>query len=73
MSTYAPPDDVRFPFNLLFPVLEGCPPVVGPSHLEDARRTLDALDSETLSESPVRLEILNHLLGGKLEAVLFFQ
>jgi hypothetical protein len=50
MSTHASPDDVSFTKGDLAPVFEGCPPVGGPRHLEDACGPLHALHPKTRSK-----------------------
>ena len=59
------PDDVRFTLPDRFAVLEGGSSVIRPGHLEDARSTLDALDSKPLAEPFAPLQILDELRDGE--------
>lgn len=70
VSAYSAPDDVWFPLDLLFPVLEGRPTVIRPGHFKDPLRAPDTFDAQSFSEWPLRAEVFNELLYGELEAPL---
>src|SRR5437879_1547286 len=64
------PDDVRLALADRIAVLEGCSTVIRPGHLEDARSTLDTLDTldpKSLAETFASAEILNELCDGGQE------
>jgi len=59
------PNDVRITRHTIGSVLECRSSVVGPTHLEDSRRSLDTLDAEPFAESLTGLEILDELTHRK--------
>lgn len=72
MSPDATPDYVGLSFDLLFSVLKGRASIICPGHLENPLRSLYAFDAQTFSKWPMRLEVLNELPDGEIEAFPVF-
>jgi hypothetical protein len=61
MAPDYPPHNVRLAADYFVAVLERRPAVIGPGHLEDSRRTLDAFHTEALPEGSALSEIVDEL------------
>ncbi len=61
MGPDSAPHNVRVALDHFVAVVERRPAVIGPGHLEESRRTMDAFDAEALPEGSAVSEIVDEL------------
>jgi len=68
----APPNDVGLAFNEWWPIFEGGPSIIRPSHFENPRSILNAFHAKALSESLGLCQIFDELNYCLQEEALLF-